>query len=861
MPTKEELINSFQDTLKVIYSNSRLLASTKNAMKETKAVICNIDKIFPINKQAVNINVVQSTTLDCAKTYVRQGESVAVLNFASAVNPGGGVAVGAMAQEECICRSSNLLPCLKQKHLMKDYYMQHRIANDPMYSDRIIYTPNVTVFKSDDAVPKMLPSSEWFNVDVITCAAPNLRNAENIDKNKLFEILYNRIDKILGFANSCSIKTIILGAWGCGAFKNPPEMVADAFKQVIESKYKHAFNNIVFAIKGKDNNFKVFKSVFGFADDEDSLQNEPDSRFELWQKNNKYYGKSFSILGDSISTLEGYIPKGYKVFFEGDVCNASGVNFPEDTWWGKVINFFGGKLLANSSYSGSRITSKDKSFPSGYSDKRMEDLSKDGISPDVIIIYMGFNDWANGVELEQDDSCCQILHSSFHFRDAYGALVSELKNQYSNAEIICCTLNPTFMSKRESFHFPFERAGIHIEAYNNLIRQAAQGEKCSLVDLYSYNISNDTIDGSHPNVVGMSTLASLICYSLSDDNGKQFIDLKNGKLPVQNNKLNIVLKKENSVKVKFCYKCGAKLEIDDNFCMHCGAKVLELQNKAVESNNDLFDSDIKNIQNDEDFIEIIDNRYKLIRQTGKGASAIVYLAQDIKLNRVCAVKIVKKNTYTNKIAAQESLDEVNKMKLLAHISIPQLYDIYDDEERLCIVMEFIEGKNLSDVISERVEPLAESEVVGWAIQLCKVLFYLHTMKPPKIFRDLKPSNIILQPNGIIKLIDFGTMKNYDESCTEDTVNLGTKGYAAPEQFGGRGQTDARTDIYGLGMTIYHLITGVNPTKPPFEIKPIKTYRSDISFEFERIILKCIEIERKNRYQSATELLSDLEKLV
>lgn len=200
------------------------------------------------------------------------------------------------------------------------------------------------------------------------------------------------------------------------------------------------------------------------------------------------------------------------------------------------------------------------------------------------------------------------------------------------------------------------------------------------------------------------------------------------------------------------------------------------------------------------------------------------------------------------------------MKLLKHISIPQLYDIYDDDERLCIVMEFIKGQNLSDIIKSQKNPLDEYTIVSWAKQLCRVLFYLNTLKPPRIFRDLKPSNIILQPNGIIKLIDFGTMKNYDESRTEDTVNLGTKGYAAPEQFGGRGQTDARTDIYGLGMTLYHLITGVNPSIMPFEIKPIRYYRKDISMELQRIVLKCIEVEREKRYQSAIELLNDLENI-
>lgn len=470
---------------------------------------------------------------------------------------------------------------------------------------------------------------------------------------------------------------------------------------------------------------------------------------------------------------------------------------PEDTWWGKVINFFGGKLLSNSSYSGSRVTSTKRTFPAAYSEKRMDDLSKKGVSPDVIIIYMGFNDWANGVDLEQEDNgCCQLLFPCNIFFDAYSGLVFELKNEYPNAEIICCTLNPTYMSLNHLFAFPYDRAGIHIEKYNEKIKQSAKRYECNLIDLYSYNKSNDTIDGSHPNVDGMNTLASLICYAMADDKGKQFIDLDNCLLPITQENIEIAYVPEISQKKKFCHKCGAQLKLNDKFCMKCGTKVITVdQASNKENEKHPKDKKIESKNDNADLEEIIDNRYKLIRQTGKGASAIVYLAQDIKLNRVCAVKIVKKNTYSNKMAAQESLEEVNKMKLLAHISIPQLYDIYDDDDRLCIVMEFIDGQNLSEIIHSQKNPLDEYIVVSWAKQLCRVLFYLHTLKPPRIFRDLKPANIILQPNGIIKLIDFGTMKNYDESCTEDTVNLGTKGYAAPEQFGGRGQTDARTDIY------------------------------------------------------------------
>lgn len=663
--SKELLISSFRDTINLINTNKELMLLTQNVMNDTLVYSQDTEISLDDNGLEADIAVIENTTFNVAKEYVNQGQRVAVLNFASAVNPGGGVTVGAAAQEECLCRSSNLLPCLKQKRLMKDYYMPHRIENNPMYSNRIIYSKNVTVFKTDDIIPKLLPKEEWFQLDVITCAAPNLRNFESVDEKKLFEILYKRINSILNCAVQNKIGAIILGAWGCGAFKNPPAIVAKAFKQVIDDSFKYAFKNIVFAIKKSDNNnFDVFKSIINF--DAESIKCDND--------------KHCFVVKEELTGATEY------------VC----------------------------------------------------------------------------------EKCGEII-----------GLVS-------------------FVERKEYYSL--------LKKY---IGSTLNGEK----------IMKEWFEESPENINGNSKDEEMT---------------------------------DASQKKKYCHKCGAQLNLNDKFCMKCGTKVIDVE--AEQLAEESAEKEIEPISDVDDVPEIIDNRYKLVRQVGKGASATVYLAQDIKLNRVCAVKIVKKNTYSNKMAAQESLDEVNKMKLLAHISIPQLYDIYDDEDRLCIVMEFIDGQNMNEIIKSQKNPLDEYTVVSWAKQLCRVLFYLHTLKPPRIFRDLKPANIILQPNGIIKLIDFGTMKNYDESCTEDTVNLGTKGYAAPEQFGGRGQTDARTDIYGLGMTLYHLTTGVNPTIAPFEVRPVSHYRSDISKGFESIIMKCIEVEREKRYKSAMDLLKDLEKL-
>ncbi len=909
---KDKLISCFRDTIKLINSDSDLLDLTAQAMRDTRIIDEKINVESYSNNKKGAISVCEDTTFNAAKPYSQSGKKVAVLNFASAVNPCGGVTVGAMAQEECLCRSSNLAPCLKQQYLMKEYYMPHRIAQDPMYSDKLIYTKGVTVFKDDDEVPNLMPENEWFSVDVITCAAPNSSHIKNNNEDELFNLFTNRIKVILNAAINNNTEVIILGAFGCGAFKNPPQLVADAFKKVlVDEQYKNYFEEVVFAIKKSSNdNFAVFKNVFANADSIQSIElpngvvlteAEDIDNFLTKQKANKYFGKKFSILGDSISTLAGYNPKGYKVFYDDENCVKSDVREMNDTWWGKVIEFFGGELLVNNSWSGScvtRLPNSENLFPSGCSDERTSGLHINGIKPDVVIIYLGTNDWALGAEKYCVD---YILTENFHcqsFDFAYSTMLSKIKMNYSESEIWCCTLNSTFMSSNPSFKFPYEYGGMHIEEYNKIIKDTANQYNCKILDLYCYHIPYDSIDGSHPNSDGMKTLATLVCSEI--ENSDRLIKDAAGK-HIANNSLfkyePTLLKTDEKIGKKFCIYCESELNAEDKFCMKCGREVVVESNSvdaddkdnAVEENTTIcsncgakinikdkfcllcgekvipdnnFAEQVSDEEEnkEEEFTEIIGDRYKLIRQIGKGASSIVYLAQDIRLERICAVKMIIKDTYANKIAAQESLDEANKMKLLAHISIPQLYDIYDSDEKLCIVMEFIEGKNLSEIIKSLSKPLDEYTVVSWSKQLCRVLFYLHTLKPPRIFRDLKPANIILQPNGVIKLIDFGTMKIYDESRVGDTVNLGTKGYAAPEQFGGRGQTDARTDIYGLGMTMYHLITGISPALPPFEFKPIKYYRKDISNDLENIVMKCIKVEREERYQSAMDLLNDLEKL-
>lgn len=202
--------------------------------------------------------VSKKRTLEAAAAY--KNLKTAVHNFASASNPGGGVVHGASAQEECLCRCSGLYFCLNVPTMWEGFYKPHRAAHDPIHNDDIIYTPDVTVFKTDTASPRMMPESEWYNVDVITCAATNLReNPSNIynhgDGNakasvsdrELFAIHEKRLRRIMNVAVAEGAEAVILGAFGCGAFMNNPDVVSDVAKTVVKD-YLKAFKVIEFAV-------------------------------------------------------------------------------------------------------------------------------------------------------------------------------------------------------------------------------------------------------------------------------------------------------------------------------------------------------------------------------------------------------------------------------------------------------------------------------------------------------------------------------------------------------------------------------------------------------------------------------------
>lgn len=256
---------------------------------------------------------------------------------------------------------------------------------------------------------------------------------------------------------------------------------------------------------------------------------------------------------------------------------------------------------------------------------------------------------------------------------------------------------------------------------------------------------------------------------------------------------------------------------------------------------------------------LVDGKYKILSEIGHGGMSVVYMAINEKANKTWAVKEVRKDGKMDfNTVRQGLLAEIDTLKRLKHPNLPSIVDVIEDDDSFIIVMDYIEGRSLDKIIEENgAQP--ESYVISWAKQLCDVFGYLHSRTPPIIYRDVKPANIMLKPDGNIMLIDFGTAKNYEIDLGE-TTGIGTIGYAAPEQYigSGMGRTDARTDIYCLGITLYHLLTNVDPCKNLIGDKSIRAVNPSLSHGLDAIIQKCTQVQPDDRYQSCAELMYDLE---
>lgn len=279
MSTREERIEVFEDTRKWLKDDAELSASVLNSKKHTRIYWEDDYPEFDSSEVCdTEVTVTGDRSYQAAMRLAAEnkGCKIAVMNFANAFHPGGGVTMGASAQEECLCRTSTLYPLLDREILKRTYYEHHRKLKTPKASDALIYTEDVVICKTDEDLPKRLPREQWVKVDVITVAAPDLRNMSNryaplvdggayMNNAELFGYHVKRAIHVLTCAAAKEADILVLGAFGCGAFQNDPEVVARAYKVAI-GEFPKVFKKIEFAVYCSPTdmkNFETFSRVLG----------------------------------------------------------------------------------------------------------------------------------------------------------------------------------------------------------------------------------------------------------------------------------------------------------------------------------------------------------------------------------------------------------------------------------------------------------------------------------------------------------------------------------------------------------------------------------------------------------------------
>lgn len=255
---------------------------------------------------------------------------------------------------------------------------------------------------------------------------------------------------------------------------------------------------------------------------------------------------------------------------------------------------------------------------------------------------------------------------------------------------------------------------------------------------------------------------------------------------------------------------------------------------------------------------LLQGRYLVLKTLGRGGMGAVYLALDQRLNNTpVAIKEMSTKALGSgsiQAAVDSFRQEASMLIKLRHPALPRIMDFLSSGDRWYLVMDYIEGETLEQIAAKR-GLIPENEVLQWARQIGEILIYLHSQNPPIIFRDLKPSNIMLTPQGQIKLIDFGIARHFNQGRTSDTSAYGSHGFASPEQYGGN-QTDPRSDIYSLGATLHCLLTGKDPKNNPFHFIP-PSQLTAVSSQTEQVILNAVDMDASKRPQSITAMINML----
>lgn len=250
--------------------------------------------------------------------------------------------------------------------------------------------------------------------------------------------------------------------------------------------------------------------------------------------------------------------------------------------------------------------------------------------------------------------------------------------------------------------------------------------------------------------------------------------------------------------------------------------------------------------------QIIKNKYEIIKEIGEGATGSVYLARDLHVNRLVAIKRMERLSEIRK--------EMELLKELKHQGLPEVYDYFEEDGLGYLIMEYVDGMTLKKYLEQNGVPETE-QALQWMQELADILSYLHEKHPPVIYRDLKPANMMLMEDGSLRLIDLGGAFLRCHNGNEDRISIGTPGYSAPEQWNGI-HADARCDVYSFGAVFHELLTGVNPLKPPYERRPVRQYNRALPVWLERLICQCTKENPKERYANMTqvkEVLTDCRK--
>lgn len=243
-------------------------------------------------------------------------------------------------------------------------------------------------------------------------------------------------------------------------------------------------------------------------------------------------------------------------------------------------------------------------------------------------------------------------------------------------------------------------------------------------------------------------------------------------------------------------------------------------------------------------------KYMLIRGIGEGGTSRVYLGADKRTGKKYAVK-----RYENRTDFMTAREECKTLERLCHPGIPAFVESMEDAAGGCIVMEYVPGMTLKQKIGESGK-ISEEQAAAWAVEMCGILSYLHRRNPALIFRDLKPANIMITPLSHVKLIDFGAAVSGENGRAYVEIPVGTKGYAAPEQFLRNYVIDIRADIYGFGAVLFHMLTGCHPAQMD-ENAGHKGWQK-LSKKMKYILKRCLHPDRDCRYRFCEEIKRDLQ---